>query len=123
MNLIRSPGLRYVHRTEPGAFDWDGTTLSKDPVWHTLSLAAIVPANAKLVCLKWQGSSATVGSRFMVAKVGETGQISNFLLAAVVSGKTMYQSGIVDCLGNQIAYMIDTAIWTNLGMVVTGWFV
>ena len=121
--LSRKPGLKWVHRTGVTGFDWDKTTLTNDSAWHTLSLAGIVPANAKMVLLRLGASHADAFKIFRVAKVGDTDCFNCATVITQVANIVNEQTALIDCSGCQIAYWTTPGIFSNLLIVVMGWFV
>jgi hypothetical protein len=123
MNLSRSPGLKYVHRTDQAAYDYDATSLTQDSAWHTLNIAAIVPANAKLVLLRIGASHASAGRYFRVARVGDTQTFSCVNVATQVANIINEQTAPIVCTGQQIAYWATSGTFVALRLLVLGWFV
>ena len=120
--MSRKPGLQYVHRAEPGNYDYDQTTLIQDGVWHTLSLAAIIPASAKLVLLRVGAAHASTGRAFCIAKVGESEFYSCVNVVTQVADLVNEQIALVDCSGQQIQYRTSFGPFSSLRIVVLGWF-
>lgn len=123
MNITRSPGLKYVHRAETAGYDYDQTSLTQDSAWHTLNIAAIVPANAKLVLLRIGASHASAGRYFRVARVGDTGNFACANVATQVANIINEQTSLIVCTGQQIAYWATTGTFVSLRLLVLGWFV
>ena len=122
MLIARKPGLKYVHRTAVEGYDYDETTLSQDGAWHTISLAAIIPASAKLVLLRVGAAHASPGQYFRVAKAGESNLYSFVNVATQVAYIINEQTALVDCTGQQIKYWASFGMWDILSLVVLGWF-
>ena len=123
MMLSRKPGLKWVHRTETSLYDWDETTLIQDGNRHTLSLAGIVPPNAKMVLLRVGASHASAGMYFRVSKVGDTAPYNCANVATQVAYIINEQTTLLDCTGCQIAYWASNGTFAALRLVVMGWFV
>ena len=121
--ISRKPGLKYVHRAEPDNYDYDQTTLIQDAVWHTLSLAAIIPASAKLVLLRVGAAHASTGRSFCISKVGESNFYSCVNVVTQVADLANEQTALVDCSGQQIQYRTTLGTFSSLRIVVLGWFV
>ena len=122
MMIGRKPGLRYVHRTGVEGYDYDETTLSQDGAWHTISLAAIIPASAKLVLLRVGAAHASPGQYFRVAKAGESNMYSFVNVATQVAYIINEQTALVDCTGQQIKYWASSGTFSTLRLLVLGWF-
>lgn len=122
MFLARKPGLRYVHRGNPVAYDYDETTLTQNGAWHTLNLSAIVPANAKLVHLRLGASASASGRYFRVAKTGFVGVYATVNVATQVANIINETDAIVDCVGQQVDYWTTGAAFVALRFCVIGWF-
>lgn len=123
MMLSRKPGLRYVHRAEQTAYDFTDATLTSDNAWHTLSLASIVPANAKVVALRMRAANAATSKTFRISKAGFTNSFSVASITTMVANIAVEQTTIVECTGQQIQYWLTTSSWSSLGLLVLGWFV
>ena len=122
MFLVRKPGLKYVNRAEQSAYDFSESTLIQDSAWHTLSLAAIVPANAKLVLLRVRAVHDNAGAYFRISKVGQTGFYSCANVVTQTSHIIKEQTALVDCTGQQIQYWAESVAFLNVRIVVLGWF-
>ena len=116
------PGLSYVNRAEQFAYDADQGTMTADNAWHTLSLSAIVPANAKLVVVRMRAANASASRTFRMSKVGFTNSYSIASLTTNVANIAVEQTAIIDCTGQQIQYWLTTGSWSAVGVVVLGWF-
>lgn len=123
MMLSRSPGLKYVNRAERSAYDADQITLTMNGAWHTLSLSAIIPANAKLVLLRVGASHPNTARYFRVSKVGQTGAFSCVNIATQAANIVNEQTALVDCTGQQIQYWATDNSFSSLRLLVLGWFV
>ena len=122
MFLVRKPGLRYVHRGNPTAYDYDQRTLTHDGAWHTLDLSAIIPANAKLVHLRLGVSDTTTPHLFKVAKTGVRAGYAMVCLAVHVPYIVTETDALVDCTGQQVDYWTNGSDNLTLRIVVLGWF-
>ena len=122
MFLARKPGLRYVHRGNPTAYDYTHTTLIQDGEWHTLDLSAIVPANAKLVHLRLGILHSTTGRNIQVAKTGVRNGFAMVNLAVQVAYIFNETDALVDCTGQQVDYGKTPGTPSSLRFCVIGWF-
>ena len=122
MLIARKPGLKYVNRAEVAAYDYKETTLTQDSAWHTISLSAIVPANAKLVLLRVGAAHASAGKYFRISKAGQTGSYSVVNVVTQAANIVNEQTALVDCVGQQIQYWATTGTFASLRLVVLGWF-
>lgn len=116
-------GLRYVSRGDPAAWDWTAATLTADSTWRTISLAAIIPANAKLVHLRLWGGILDGGFVLGIKKVGIANNVNVLTISTSGVGLNEFDEGIVVCTGQQVSYFATAGAWDNLGIVVLGWFV
>jgi hypothetical protein len=114
--------LKWVARGDAGAYDFVTANFTADSAAHTLSLASIVPADAKLVQLRVAIAHATPGKRFYLFKVGYTGYNSVSLSRSQASNIDFATTCIVECTGQQIAYWAESGTWANIGISVIGWF-
>ena len=125
MFIARKPGLKYVHRTGVGDYDYDVTTLTQDGAWHVLDLSAIVPASAKLVLLRLAAAHGLKGKCFRVCKAGESNIYACANVVTQVADVINEQTALVDCSGQQIQYWATINVpypFTLLWLVVLGWF-
>lgn len=122
MMLGRKPGLQYVNRAEQSAYDADQSTMTADNAWHTLSLAAIIPANAKLVVVRMRAANASASRTLRLSKVGFTGSWSIASMTTNVANIAVEQTAIIDCSGQAIQYWLTSGAWSAVGIVVLGWF-
>lgn len=122
MFISRKGGLTYVRRPEGAGQDYDATNLTQDGAWHTLNLAAIIPANAKLVHLRVGASHASAGRYFRIATVGDTTAIRVISVATQVASIINEMNGFIDCPGQQIAYWATSGTFAALRLTVMGWF-
>lgn len=122
MLMSRKGGLTYVRRAEQAGYDFDATSLTQDSNFHTLSLASIIPANAKLVHLRIGASHASAGRYFRIATVGDTQSIRTVSVATQVANIINETNGFIDCTGQQIAYWATSGTFVALRLTIMGWF-
>jgi hypothetical protein len=122
MLLSRKGGLTYVKRAEQAGYDYDTSSLTQDSLWHTLNLASIIPANAKLVHLRVGAAHASTGRYFRIAAVGDTQNIRNINIATQAANIINESNGFIDCTGQQIAYWATTGTFAALRLTIMGWF-
>lgn len=124
MFLSRKGGLQFVDRGDASAYDYDQTTLTADSAWHTLSLAAIIPANAKAVRLRIGASRSITGTYFRVAKVGNT-TLFNLANVATEAANVINEQTTEISLNaaREIIYWATTGSFAALRLVVMGWWI
>jgi hypothetical protein len=124
MFLYRKGGMQYVDRGDAAAYDFNEATLTQDSAWHTLSLSAIVPANAKVVVLRIGASHASAGRYFRVAKVGNTTGFNNAnvstQVASVINEMT---TEIALNAAREIIYWATSGTFASLRLLVMGWWI
>lgn len=124
MFLSRKGGLQYVDRGDASAYDFDVTTLTADGAWHTLSLAAIIPANAKVAVLRIGASRSVAGTYFRVAKVGNVTQYNNANVATQVANVINEQTTEIALnAAREIAYWATSGTFVSLRLLVMGWWI
>jgi len=122
MLIARKPGLKYVNRVERLAYDFTDSMFTQDSAWHPLSLAAIIPANAKLVLLRVGASHASPGQCFRVSKLGQTSSVSVVNVVTQTPDVLNEQTALVECTGQQIQYWATSGTFSGLRLQVLGWF-
>lgn len=70
MIVSRKPGLKYVWRGDVTDADLSDTEMTVDDAWHDWNVAAIVPANAKVVTLYVELVAGGAGAHFAVGPEG-----------------------------------------------------
>jgi hypothetical protein len=124
MWLSRKGGLQYIDRGDASAYDYDQTTLTADSDWHTASLAAIVPANAKVVRLRVGAAHASAGKFFRVAKVGNTGFYNQAQVVTQAANTVNEQTTeLLLNAAREIVYWATSGSWVSLRLVVMGWWI
>ena len=124
MFISRKGGLQYVDRGDAGAYDFTEATLTQDSAWHTLSLAAIIPANAKTVLLRVGASHASTGRYFRVAKVGNTTGFNNANVATQAASVINEQTTAIALnAAREIIYWATTGTFASLRLLVMGWWI
>lgn len=124
MFLSRKGGLQYVDRGDASAYDFDATTLTQDGAWHTLSLAAIIPANAKVVVLRVGASHASSARYFRVAKVGNTTLFNMANVATQVTNIINEQTTEIQLnAAREIAYWATSGTFSSIRLLVMGWWI
>jgi hypothetical protein len=123
MMISRKAGLRYVSRGDVAAYDATEITLTADNAAHTLSLASVVPANAKLVLVRFRCANAAANKVFWVGKVGYANAFAVSKVYSLVANYPSESTGIVELSSQSIAYLAAAGSWVSLGIVVIGWWV
>jgi hypothetical protein len=122
MMLAKKPGLKYVARGDPAAYDADQTTLTLDGAVHVLDLSSVIPVNAKVVHLRLRAANAATGKHVKLFKHGVVNSFAIMDSSIIVVNLAHEQTGILDCSGQHIDYKIDAVAWSAIGIVVLGWF-
>lgn len=123
MLLVKKPGLKYVARGDPSAYDFSQSTLTQDSAWHSMDLSAIIPANAKLVHLALGAAHATPGRYFKVRKPGLSNDFAVANVATQATNIVNTLDAIVPCVSQAVEYFATSGTFVSLRVVVLGWFV
>lgn len=122
MFLSRKGGLTYVARTDVATYDIDQTTLTLDSAYHAWSLAAIVPASAKVVKVRVRAANAATGKHFVLVPHGYVQGFVKMDSSIIVVNLAHEQTGDVPCSGQVIDYKGDNVAWVAIGVTVLGWW-
>jgi len=113
----------FVDRGDPAAVDKVKTDLTTDAAWHDLDLSAIVPAGAAAVLLKTRLQSADPGDAIRYRKKGNTNEINACGCEALRANVLRTRLGISAIDANRvIQYNADNIAWTQLDIVIRGWW-
>lgn len=116
--------MQYVDRGDASAYDFDAATLTQDGAWHTLSLAAIIPANAKIAVLRVGASHASTGRYFRVAKVGNVTLFNNANVATQAANIINEQTTEIALnAAREIAYWATSGPFVSMRLLVMGWWI
>jgi hypothetical protein len=122
-NSITTSTGCYVDRGDPVAWDKSLIDFTTDGAWHDLDLSAIVPAGATAVVVLVYILDNAAGSEFDLKKAGVTLPIDGIGGVLPIFNQHMLFSGIVDCsIDRKIQYWATNTTWTDIYLVVTGWF-
>jgi hypothetical protein len=121
--LLADTQHSFVDRGDPADWDFTDGDLTFDYDWHDLSLAAIIPAGAKAVLMRLFIKSTDVTDFINLRKKGNTNTINTDSCFTQVSDVWNRTSVIVACDTNRIIqYQCSTGAWTNIFIVVGGWW-
>ncbi len=113
----------YVDRGDPAAYDFAVGDFTKDGTWYDLDLSGIIPVSAKAVLLEFDIETVNREKHIRIRKYGNANVINHQDIETFNGG--IHQSGsvIVAVDYNRIIkYNIDVATWTELDMVIRGWW-
>ena len=113
----------YVDRGDPIAFDFTVIDFTKDGTWRELDISAIIPVTAKAILMEFDIETVNREKHIRIRKYGNTNAINHQDIETFNGG--IHQSGsvIVSVDYNRIIeYNIDNATWTELDMVIRGWW-
>jgi len=125
MFIARKPGLQYVLRHNPAAWDKQIVDFIADFTWRNMDLSAIVPANACLVCLTTNIAAATAAKLLEIRPQGESQVFNRNMVQTQVPYVSNQGQHIVAISSTGIVeYRLTNSIdWSVIRLVVTGWFV
>lgn len=113
----------FVNRGDPTVHDFTQATLIQDNAWHELDLSAIVPENAKGVCIYIEAIHASATKTIMLRKSGNVNETVLSRLRTLVAGLAHYKDATVACDENRkIDYWIQTPNWTLINFTVKSWW-
>lgn len=122
MFAVKKPGLRYVSRGNPAAWDWTQATLTLDGTDQTLDLSSIIPVRAKIVQFHCMASNTVTGKHFTIRPYGNTNSINIIGLVTTVIGGAVYMDNGIECVAQKVTYKgTGGGAWT-LNLVVRGWW-
>ncbi len=113
----------YVDRGDPAAYDFIVGDFTKDAAWHDLDLSALIPQSAKAVLLEFDIETVNREKHIRIKRYGNSNIINHQDIETFNGG--IHQSGLVIVAvdaNRKIAYNIDAATWTELDMVLRGWW-
>jgi hypothetical protein len=122
MFLARKPGLKYISRGDPVAYDYTQATITIDSGWHTMDLSAIIPANAKLVKLRAVISKTDVSQELRLREAGLTNDVVAEHLWSIAGFVIVDKTFDIPCVGQQVEYYATAGVWNTIGIVVVGWW-
>lgn len=123
MQLIQPRGLRFVHRSTVAAFDFVIGDFTQDGVWHSKSIATIVPKNAKLMALKMLYTAPAAGRFFGLRVPGITYAYNTYGITSIVAG-AQHETNIImpTTTAQAFEYYLPAAGSTVASLVFQGWF-
>ena len=121
-NLVGQSG--YVDRGDPAAYDFTLNDFTTDETWRELDLSGIVPAGASLVHLKVRILDGAADSLFRLRRKGNSNTISALVLITQVVDISMFGEGFIKPdKNNVIEYYGTDLAFTNIDILVKGWFI
>lgn len=112
----------YVDREDPSAYDFTKEDLTTDLQWHDLDLSSIIPEGVNLIHMKVRLSAFELGG-FQLRKKGNTNDVNAATMKVQVANVYYYEDFFVTCDSNRkIQYLASNITWTNLDIVIRGWF-
>lgn len=122
MFLARKPGLRYISRGDPAAYDYTQAMLTIDSGWHTMDLSSVIPANAKLVKIRAVISNTAASKELRLREVGLTNDVVAEHLWSISGFVIVDKTFDIPCIGQQVEYYVTAGAWNTIGVAVVGWF-
>lgn len=119
MFATRRPGTKWYNRGEAASPDFTQATLTKDNAWHTLSLAAIVPAGMKWVRLHLQAGFTVINQQFSIRPTGQTTTNNGAQLYTQTVGQQIhYETTIPLSTALEIDYLLSNVAWTTANLTI-----
>lgn len=113
----------FFDRGDPASDDWTQADLTTDATWRDLDLSAIVPAGAKAVLFSVGVKDGVVDSDLRFRKNGNTDIYNRAIVRTLVANVYTMQDIVVACDTDRIIeYNGDNLTFTNINIVVKGWW-
>jgi len=114
----------YEYRGEPGGFDFDQGDLTTDEAWHDLDLSSIIPAGTVAVDLVVSVTDETAGNVIYFRKNGLASNYTSPKIRTQVANIQITDNILVPVDSNgKIEYLTTNTTWTEIKIVVSGWFI
>jgi hypothetical protein len=113
----------FVNRGDPITIDYDKTTLIADDDWHDLDLSDIVPVGVSAVLFRAYIRSGGIGDYFHLRKRGNENNVAIPGFRTQVEGN--YNDQALICAVDDerfIQYLASPVAWTDLTLIILGWF-
>jgi len=116
--------LKYVDRGDPDGFDWTQTSFTQDSTWRDLDLSSIVDEGTVLVLFRCLVRHSNVSKTFGLRKNGNSNDYSRVRPITQVANTPIEYNLIIECDGDRkVEYNAEANSWSNIDLVVMGWFV
>lgn len=113
----------FIDRGDPAAKDFTRADFTTDNAWHDRDLSAIVPANAKGVCMRVAIKADVINAYFYLKEKG------NVIDANIVSRRTLvanvaHEMSAVCALdeNRKIEYKAKNVTWQTMDITVKNWW-
>lgn len=113
----------YVHRGDPGAWDFLIGDFTINDAWHELDLSGIVPANTSAVHLLVTINNTGVGKLIQFRHTSQV-NVNNVASCKLKVAGISDWFDIVQALdtNRKIDYYVISGGWTFIGIVARGWW-
>jgi len=116
--------VNYVDRGDPTAYDFTEASLTTDGTWVDLNLSAIIPVGTKAVLIYFEIKDDAVESYLSFRKNGNSNVYNSLSQYTQVVSKYVSQEGIVVVDNNRtIEYQASNLTFTNINVLIRGWFI
>lgn len=114
----------FVDRGDPAAYDFTEATMTTDGTWRDMDLSAIVPSGAKAVTLRISAQDGAVSNYVRFREKGNTNAY-NVSMVRTQAIDVYANADVVIKLGpaRVIEYYGSNTTFTNIGVLVKGWWV
>lgn len=113
----------YVHRGDPGAFDFVAVNFTKDNAWHDLDLSGIVPANARCANLYLVIRATAIHKQIQFRSKDVTAEINKSTnWTQVANIRIGYPTSVAVDSDRVIQYKVFDATFNLINFVVSGWW-
>lgn len=117
-------GLLYVSRGILAHADFASAIFTKDGAWHTLSIAGLIPVDAKFVIITVSLVATAANKFFYVAQHGDTSGYNALVISTQVSGVWKYgvSPPITVDANRRVDYYITTGTYSQCNLTVCGYY-
>ncbi|MBA7611619.1 hypothetical protein ES703_18847 [subsurface metagenome] len=113
----------YVDRGDPVNYDFTEANLTTDSAWHVLDLSAIIPNGATAVLLSVKIRCGLAGIESSVRKNGNVNVPCRSSMYTQVANLYNLADWVVTLNSNRkIEYFFTNVVWTNIFIIVRGWW-
>jgi len=116
--------INFVDRGDPAAWDFSVGNLTTDGDYHDLDLSGILPEGAIAVVLGAYVSDDAAASYVLFREKGNNNGYNTFGIYTQVAGIAVQGEGHIRCDANRaIQYRASNTTFTNISLLVRGWFI
>jgi len=120
-NVVNFRG--FEDRGDPNAWDFTLGDLTTDGAWHDLDLSGIVPDGAKAVLLRIDLEDDAINSQLLLRKKGNANAVNMIESLTQVANQDYVVDAVCPCSDERyLEYKASNLVWTEIDIVVKGWW-